>query len=233
MPDRGEYQIRRFGIGYIVQASLPEDHAEILKWTTSTAKHDCDGVGNTSVGIVLNGAMSSFLTRPDSIQERWSHSSLSSQGVRNMQLVCMQRRGVGWDQWHRENTTDNSRWKPECTSLHPWNSYLSGCSLYNQYGRKSSVPGRQCRSPPGTNSQGVHGAAANPDDGVASLLSRPQPYWASLGSDRQSSEETHQSAQYPSGSEAFPPGSEAQEEWNALTQKQIRPLMKRMRQRCC
>ncbi len=28
----------------------------------------------------------------------------------------------------------------------------------------------------GTDSQGVHGAAADPNDGVASLLSRPQPY---------------------------------------------------------
>ncbi len=59
---------------------------------------------------------------------------------------------------------------------------------------------------PDTNSQGVHGAAAHPDDGMASLLSRPQYYWAFMGSDRQSSEATHKSEQYPSGSEALPAG---------------------------
>ena len=36
------------------------------------------------------------------------------------------------DQSHRENTTDSSWWKPECISLHPWNSYPSSCPLYNQ-----------------------------------------------------------------------------------------------------
>ncbi len=43
MPDRGEYQI------YIVQASVPEEHAEFPEMNNNTAKHDWDGVGNTSV----------------------------------------------------------------------------------------------------------------------------------------------------------------------------------------
>ena len=109
----------------------------------------------------------------------------------------------------KENATENSGQKRNLKHIATSMKFLSqdySSPLNNQHGRKCSVPGRLCPSPSGTNNRGVHGAAADPDDGVASLLSRPQPSLASLGSDRQSSEATHQSVQYPSGSEALPAG---------------------------